>query len=201
LAGVTACASSAKRKAAMGVRLREAASGRIGKGQAGEIVGLDELVVQIGRIGDFPKEMAKELRKGNRKIGSAASNKLKRKLRPLQLKDDFKVYEGTQGMTRAKRGEGKVRMEIPKGTLARSIGVKNSRGSKINVFVGPRAGGTLKNDGWFAGIVESGHVGGMNKTVGSRNYNQIVPFFKRYRPVMERMFLAHMRATFNKYKL
>ena len=52
------CASSAKRRELMGVRLRESLSGSAGRGQAGEIVGLDELIAQVGKIGEFPKVMA-----------------------------------------------------------------------------------------------------------------------------------------------
>ena len=193
------CASSAKRRELMGVRLRESLSGSAGRGQAGEIVGLDELIAQVGKIGEFPKIMAKELRQGNRKIAQAASRKIKPQI--PRSKQVFKVYEGTPGPGRARPGEGKVRLTVPSGTLRRSIGVKNSRGSKINVFVGPRSGGSLKNDGWFAGIVESGHVGGRNRSTGSQNFNKIVPALARLRPMMERLMIAHYRRTFDKFKL
>ena len=43
----------------------------------GEVIGLKELEKQISRIGDFPKDMAKELRQGNRKIAQAVSRKVK----------------------------------------------------------------------------------------------------------------------------
>ncbi len=197
-----ACASSAKNKGRMGVRLREYLSsggGRARRGEAGEIVGLDQLLLQIGKIGDFPKDMSKELRQGNRKIGQAVSRKVKPQI-PVSG-EGFKVYQGSRGRGRAKKGQGKVRWTVPSGTLRRSIGVKNSRGSRINVWVGPRAGGALKNDGYFAGIVESGHVGGRNRSVGSKNYNKIVPALARLRPMMERLMVAHFRRTFNKFKL
>ena len=182
------CASSAKRRERMGVRLRESLSGSAGRGQAGEIVGLDELIAQVGKIGEFPKIMAKELRQGNRKIAQAASRKIKPQI--PRSKRVFKV----------RRSDG-PNYDITRGTLRRSIGVKNSRGSKINVFVGPRSGGSLKNDGWFAGIVESGHVGGRNRSTGSQNFNKIVPALARLRPMMERLMIAHYRRTFDKFKL
>jgi hypothetical protein len=167
---------------------------------AAKVEGLDELVKQIGRLGAFPKEMAKELRKSNRDIGRMAAKRIKPQV-PKSRKV-FKVYEGTRGPGRAKRGEGVVRMEITPGTLRRSIGVRNSRGSKINVFVGPRSGGvSQKNDGWFAGIVESGHVGGRGKTIGSRNYNKIAPALTRLRPAMERLMIMKYRKVFDKFKL
>ncbi|NBX10033.1 MAG: hypothetical protein EBR05_09565 [Marivivens sp.] len=132
----------------MGVRLREAMGSR-SRGESGTVVGLDELLIQIGRVGDFPKDY-----------------------------------------------------DITPGTLRRSIGVRNSRGSRINVFVGPRAGGVaIKNDGWFAGIVESGHVGGRNRSIGSVNFNKIVPAIMRLRPIAERLMVIHMRQVFDKYKL
>ena len=164
-----------------------------------KVEGLDELMKQVGRIGAFPKEMAKELRKSNRDVGRLASRKIKPQI-PRSGKD-FKVYEGTPGKGRAKKGEGKVRLTVPSGTLRRSIGVRNSRGSRINVFVGPRRGGAVRNDGWFAGIVDDGHIGGRNKTKNSSNYNKIAPALARLRPAMERLMLMNYRAVFDKYKL
>ncbi len=180
---MTGCASSAKRKARM----------------EGKVEGLDELMKQIGRIKDFPKEMAKELRRSNRAIGQMASRKIKPQI-PRSGKD-FKVYEGTPGPGRAKPGEGKVRMTIPSGTLRRSIGVRNSRGSRVNVFVGPRKGGAERNDGWFAGIVDDGHIGGRNKSTNSRNFNKIAPALARLRPAMERLMIIKYRKVFEQFKL
>jgi hypothetical protein len=165
-----------------------------------KIEGLDQLMKQISRISVFPKEMAKELRAENRAIGRMAAKKVKPQV--PRAKKVFKVYKGTPGPGRAKKGQGVVRMEIKPGTLRRSIGVRNSRGSKINVFVGPRSGGVSeKNDGWFAGIVESGHVGGRGKSRGSRNYNKIGPALERLRPAMERLMIRKYRKVFDKFKL
>jgi hypothetical protein len=172
----------------MGVRLREAMGSR-SRGESGTVVGLDELLIQIGRVGDFPKEMHRELRKGNRKIGSMISKRIK-----PQVPRSKRVFN-------VRRSDGPD-YDITPGTLRRSIGVRNSRGSRINVFVGPRAGGVaIKNDGWFAGIVESGHVGGRNRSIGSVNFNKIVPAIMRLRPIAERLMVIHMRQVFDKYKL
>ena len=170
----------------MGVRLRESMSR---SKQRNTIIGLDELEKQIGRIGQFPKEMAKELRQANRKIGQSASKKLKNQLRGKRMNKDFNFVDGGRTLT------------VVPGTLHRSIGVKNSRGSKVNVFVGPRFGGAKRNDGFFAAIVESGQVGGRGRSVGSPNYNQIRPFLSRYSRVMERMQVAAYRKVFDKFKL
>ncbi|NBT52393.1 MAG: hypothetical protein EBT12_12720, partial [Marivivens sp.] len=110
----------------MGVRLREAMGSR-SRGESGTVVGLDELLIQIGRVGDFPKEMHRELRKGNRKIGSMISKRIK-----PQVPRSKRVFN-------VRRSDGPD-YDITPGTLRRSIGVRNSRGSRINVFVGPRAG-------------------------------------------------------------
>jgi hypothetical protein len=178
------CASSAKSREPM----------------AGKVEGLDELVKQIGRIGDFPKDMRKELRKGNRDIGRMASKRVKPQV-PRSGKV-FNVYEGSNGKKRKSPGQGVVRLKVSSGTLRRSIGVRNSRGSRINVFVGPRSGGVAeKNDGWFAGIVESGHVGGRNKSTNSRNFNKIAPALDRLRPAMERLMIIKYRKAFDKFKL
>lgn len=156
---------------------------------AAEVQGLDELLKQIGRVGDFPKEMHRELRKGNRKIGSMVSKRVK-----PQVPRSKRIFN-------VRRSDGPD-YDITPGTLRRSIGVRNSRGSRINVFVGPRSGGVaIKNDGWFAGIVESGHVGGRNRSMGSVNFNKIVPAIMRLRPVVERLMVIHMRQVFDKYKL
>ena len=164
-----------------------------------KVEGLDELMKQVGRIGEFPKVMAKELRKSNRDIGRMASRKIKPQI-PRSGKD-FKVYEGTPGQGRAKKGEGKVEKTIPSGTLRRSIGVRNSRGSRINVFVGPRKGGALRMDGYFAQWTESGDIGGRNKTTNSATYNKIAPALARLRPAMERLMVMKYRQVFDKYKL
>ena len=155
---------------------------------ADKVEGLDELMKQISRIGEFPKVMSKQLRQGNRKIAQAASRKVKPQI--PRSKRVFKV----------RRSDGPDYDILP-GTLRRSIGVRNSRGSRINVFIGPRAGGSPKNDGWFAGIVESGHVGGRNRSAGSKNFKKIVPALARLRPMMERLMLMHYRRTFDKFKL
>ena len=153
------------------------------------IIGLDELEKQISRIGQFPKEAAKELRAANKKIARGASKKLKDKLKKKRLSRDFVFYD-----------KGRI-ITVKPGTLYRSIGVKNSRGSKINVWVGPRMGGSDRNDGFFAAIEESGQVGGRGRSLGSRNYNQIRPFLARYSPVMERMQVRAYRRIFDKFKL
>ena len=180
------CASSAKRKAPMGVRLRESMTR---SKQRETIIGLEELERQIGRIGDFPKVMAKELRQANRKIGQSASKKLKNQLRGKRLSRDFVFVDKGRELV------------VEPGTLHRSIGVKNSRGSKVNVFVGPRFGGAKRNDGFFAAIVESGQVGGRGRSIGSKNYNVIRPFLSRYSRVMERMQVNAYRRLFDKFKL
>ena len=170
----------------MGVRFRESLSR---SKQRTTIIGLDELEKQIGRIGDFPKVMAKELRKANRKIGSSASKKLKNQLKTKQLSRDFVFVDKGRELV------------VEPGTLWRSIGVKNSRGSKINVFVGPRFGGAKRMDGFFAAIVESGQVGGRGRSIGSKNYNVIRPFLSRYSRVMERMQVSAYRKIFDQFKL
>ena len=173
------CAFSAKRKEQM----------------ADKVEGLDELIKQVGRIGEFPKVMASELRKSNRDIGRMAAKRVKPQV--PRSKQVFKVRRS--GARGCKAGPN---LDITPGTLRRSIGVRNSRGSRVNVFVGPRSGGVSpKNDGWFAGIVESGHVGGRNRSTGSRNYNKIAPALARLRPVMERLMVIKYRKAFDKFKL
>ena len=177
------CASSAKRRGPM----------------VGKVEGLDDLIKQVGRIGDFPKVMAKELRKSNREIGRMASRKIKPQI--PRSGEDFKVYKGTPGPGRAKKGEGVIIKTIPSGTLRRSIGVRNSRGSRINVFVGPRKGGALRMDGYFAQWTEDGGIGGRRKTVNSRTYNKIAPALARLRPAMARLMVIKYRKAFDKFKL
>ena len=173
------CASSAKKRERM----------------AAKVEGLDELIKQVGRISQFPKEMAKELRKGNRDIGRMASKRIK-----PQIPRSKKVFEVRRSGKRG--GKSGPNLDITPGTLRRSIGVRNSRGSRINVFVGPRSGGVAQNnDGWFAGIVESGHVGGRNRSTGSPNFKKIAPALDRLRPAMQRLMIIKYRKAFDKFKL
>ena len=160
-----------------------------------KVEGLDELMKQVGRIGAFPKEMAKELRKSNRDVGRLAAKRVKPQV--PRSKKVFKVRRSG-----ARGGKSGPNLDITPGTLRRSIGVRNSRGSRINVFVGPRSGGVSpKNDGWFAGIVESGHVGGRNRSTGSANFQKIAPALDRMRPAMERLMIMKYRKVFNRFKL
>ena len=160
-----------------------------------KVEGLDELMKQVGRIGAFPKEMAKELRKSNRDVGRLAAKRVKPQV--PRSKKVFKVRRSG-----ARGGKSGPNLDITPGTLRRSIGVRNSRGSRINVFVGPRSGGVSpKNDGWFAGIVESGHVGGRNRSTGSANFQKIAPALDRVRPAMERLMIMKYRQVFNRFKL
>ena len=159
------------------------------------VEGLDELMKQIGRIGEFPKVMAKELRKSNRDVGRLAAKRVKPQV--PRSKKVFKVRRSG-----ARGGKSGPNLDITPGTLRRSIGVRNSRGSRINVFVGPRSGGVSpKNDGWFAGIVESGHIGGRNRSKGSANFRKIAPALDRVRPAMERLMIIKYRQVFNRFKL
>ena len=160
-----------------------------------KVEGLDELMKQVGRIGEFPKVMAKELRKSNRDVGRLAAKRVKPQV--PRSKKVFKVRRSG-----ARGGKSGPNLDITPGTLRRSIGVRNSRGSRINVFVGPRSGGVSpKNDGWFAGIVESGHVGGRNRSTGSANFQKIAPALDRVRPAMERLMVIKYRQVFNRFKL
>jgi hypothetical protein len=162
---------------------------------ADNVEGLDELLKQVGRIADFPKEMAKELRQGNKEIGRMAAKRIK-----PQVPRAKKVFEVRRSGARG--GKSGPNLDIQPGTLRRSIGVRNSRGSRINVFVGPRSGGVSpRNDGWFAGIVESGHVGGRNRSVGSPAFRKIAPALDRMRPAMERLMIMKYRRAFDKFKL
>lgn len=159
-----------------------------------KVEGLDELLKQIGRLGEFPKDKAKELRKANRDIGRLAAKRVKPQI--PRSKKVFKVRRS--GKRGGKRGPN---LDIQPGTLRRSIGVRNSRGSRINVFVGPRSGGVSpRNDGWFAGIVESGHVGGRNRSTGSAAYNKIMPALERLGPAMKRLMVMKYRKVFDKFK-
>lgn len=159
-----------------------------------KVEGLDELLKQISGLGDFPKDKAKELRAANKEIGRSAAKKIK-----PQVPKSRKVFKVRRsGKRGGKRGPN---LDILPGTLRRSIGVRNSRGSRINVFVGPRSGGVAqKNDGWFAGIVESGHVTGRNKSVGSPAYAKIGPALERLRPMMERLMVIKYRRIFNRFQ-
>ena len=98
-------------------------------------------------------------------------------------------------------GPGVVDRTIPAGTLRRSIRTWNSKGSKINVQVGPRGGAKFSDryNGYFAGIVEGGHTGGRYRSTGSKFYNKIRPTLRKMEPRMRKIQLVGYRRIYNKW--
>lgn len=80
------------------------------------------------------------------------------------LRGEIESYHRTAYVRRTGRDGGKTGppIDIPKGTLKRSVkswrikGYKADGGKETSYWVGPKAGGRVNQDGWFAGIVESG---------------------------------------------
>lgn len=152
-----------------------------------EVEGMEAFVRELNKVEKFPKEMKAQLRTGTRKIGREAVKRMKPSI--PKAKRVFNV-----------RRKGGPDMDIQPGTLRRSLGVKKVRGSTTLAMVGPRSGGVAeKNDGWFAGIVEDGHVTGRGNSVGSPAYNKIVPAIQRQLPSMNRQLRALYATLFNKY--
>jgi hypothetical protein len=187
----------------MGVRLREYLASRRG-GSRGvsaaevntRIEGFKEFEKRLAKLGDFPKDMYKELRAENHRIGRVAARVIKRQLPAKGT--EFHLYE------RRNKGRdsspGKILRTIPAGTLRRSIRTWNSKGSKINVQVGPRGRrGSIRYDGFYAGIVEGGHTGGRNRSVGSKFYNKIRPTLKSLEPRMRRIQLVSYKRIYNNW--
>jgi len=163
---------------------------------AGKVEGLKELERKLAKLGDFPKDMSKELRAANRRIARIGGRVIKNKL--PQGGDEFVVYKKRRkGIQRD--GQAVIEKKIPKGTLRRSIRVWNSRGSKVNVQVGPRRGGSVRFDGYFAPWVESGNVGKKRRTVGSRFYDKIEPAIKLIRPRLQQIQLVSYRRIYGTY--
>lgn len=195
-----ACASSAKRRGLMGVRLREYMAGRRGRVVPAKtaIEGWPEFEKKLNKLGDFPHEMKKELRAEGHRIGKVAVRVLKNKVN-MSSKDFVWYHRGAKGI--GAKGTGKVDRTVPKGTLRRSIRTWNSRGSKINVMVGPRGGKRFSDryNAYFAGIVEGGHSGGMNRSVGSRFYNRLTPTLMAIQPRMRRIQHIAYKRVFERY--
>lgn len=163
---------------------------------AAEVEGMAELIKKLDRLGDFPKEMRKELRDANRRIGRNAAKAIKNNAMPKGGKD-FVVYKKRNKGRDS--GPGKIEKTIPKGTLRRSIKMWNVRRSKVNVMVGPKRGGSVSFDGYFAPWVEGGNVGGRGRSKGSRFFNKINPALGRMRPRMERMQLNMYRKIYDRW--
>lgn len=80
------------------------------------------------------------------------------------LRGEITDYHRTAYVRRTGRDGGKKGppIDIPKGTLKRSVkswrikGYKADGNKETSYWVGPKAGGRVNQDGWFAGIVESG---------------------------------------------
>jgi hypothetical protein len=54
---------------------------------AAKVEGMAELIKKLDRLGDFPKEMRKELRDANRRIGRNAAKAIKNNAMPKGGKD------------------------------------------------------------------------------------------------------------------
>jgi len=187
----------------MGVRLREYLAGGRGRGAASlptantRIEGFKEFERRLAKLGDFPKEMYKELREENHRIGRVAARVIKKGL-PKQDRDFVLYKRRKRGIQRD--GKAVIIRTIPKGTLRRSIRTWNSKGSKINVQVGPRGRrGSVRYDGFFAGIVEGGHTGGRGRSTGSKFYNKIRPTLGKLEPRMRRIQLVGYRRILHNY--
>lgn len=187
----------------MGVRLREYLSSRRG-GSRGfsapevntRIEGFKEFEKRLAKLGDFPKDMYKELRAENHRIGRVAARVIKKKL-PAKGTEFVLYKRRNKGRDKS---PGEILRTIPAGTLRRSIRTWNSKRSKINVQVGPRGRrGSVRYDAFFAGIVEGGHTGGMNRSTGSKFYNKIRPTLKGLEPRMRRIQLVGYKRIYNNW--
>ena len=186
----------------MGVRLREYLSGRGsakvgGSGKfPGDIVGLKELERKIGKLGDFPVDMRKELFNQNMRLGRVAAKVIKKNL-PRSSKE-FIVYKKRKKGKDA--GPGQIYRKIPPNTLRRSIFARKAKGSKVNVLVGPiRGRKNVAYDGYFAHLPEYGHSGGRDNSRGSKFYNRITPTLSRIQPQVRRLQLASYRRIYGKW--
>ena len=185
----------------MGVRLREylqakGKSSRLAKTGPTSIEGYAEFEAKLMRLGDWPKEMAKEIRRENHRIGRVGARVLKRAL-PAQG-TEFVVYKRRRkGIQRD--GKAQIEKTIKAGTLRRSIRTWNSRGSKINVQLGARRGGSINYDGYFAHFVDSGHVGGYQQSIGSKFYDKLTPGLRRLEPRLRRIQLNAYRRLYYKW--
>lgn len=186
----------------MGVRLREALSGR-GGGKVGgsgkfpgDVIGLKELERKIGKLGDFPKDMRKELFQQNMRLGRVAAKVIKKSL-PRSSKE-FVVYKKRKPGKDS--GPGQIYRRIPPNTLRRSIFARKAKGSKVNVLVGPiRGRKNVGYDGYFAHLPEFGHSGGRNNSRGSKFFNRITPALSRIQPRVRRLQLVSYRRIYSKW--
>ena len=163
-----------------------------------DIQGLKELERKIGKLGDFPKDMRKELFDANRRLGRVAAKVMKRSLPSRGT--EFVVYKRrSKGKD---KGPGKIDKTIPAGTLRRSIRSRKARGSKVNVLVGPLRGGkNVAYDGYFAHMVEEGFKIGYSgkRSNGSRFYKRITPALSRIEPRVRRLQLVSYRRIYGKW--
>ena len=210
------CASSAKRKAPMGVRIREYYSGSRTLGAVknpgglnpGRIEGMDELFKQINKVAMWGStDDRKAVLKIHKAVAQIGKNSVRRSITSHK--------GGTIKVRRSGRFGGKrgPSYDIQKGTLKRSIRVFGVMGNKTSVMVGPRSGaidktlpgpnaGIIRNDGYFAHFVEEGdlprHMGGPGSYTGpNRGF-----FVRGIKPAIPRMtaeLIRRYRERFDKY--
>lgn len=184
----------------MGVRLREYLSGQRGRTPVTspkKIEGWTEFERKLAKLGDFPKDMYKELRAENHRIGRVGARVLKAAL--PQKGTEFVMYKRRRkGIQRD--GKAEIIRTIPAGTLRRSIRTWNSKGSRINVQLGPRGfRGAIRYDGFFAGIVDEGHVGGRGRSVGSKFYGKLGEKLEAIKPRMRRIQFVGYKRIYDKW--
>ena len=153
---------------------------------ADKVEGLDELMRKLKRLGDWPKEQHKEIRRVNKKIGSRAAKTIKAQFTGRGR--DFAVYKN-----------GDIQKIIPSGTLRRSIKAFNAKGSRTNVLLGVKRGGSVRFDGYFAGWVESGNVGGKGRSMGSKRQGKIIPAIKGVRRLIQTGQVAEYRILYERW--
>lgn len=186
----------------MGVRIREYLESQRTRRTAPRtapktIEGWTEFERKLAKLGDFPKDMYKELRAENHRIGRVGARVLKRAL--PQKGTEFVMYERrAKGIQRD--GKAQIIRTIPAGTLRRSIRTWNSKYSKINVQMGPRGRrGAIRYDGFYAGIVDEGHTGGRDQSIGSKFYGKLGAGLERVKPRMRRIQFVGYKRIYNKW--
>ena len=108
---------------------------------------IEGLLATISNLENMEMKQQRQLVKAGKQAGEIISRGVQSEITDAQ--QVFKINR-----------KGRTDLTYP-GQLKRAMKVWKIRGTKINVFVGMKRGKTLAgDDGWFAWIVNHGHIGG-----------------------------------------
>ena len=121
--------------------------------------GLEELVKAVHKLGDVDKKARKDFKRAANRAATLGISEIQKRIHDTEKPFVFKRSEGSPTTSQP-------------GQLRKSIKVWPVSPKSFGVFLGVRRGKKAKAgaDGWYAWVVEHGHVGGKDRSKGGRRF-------------------------------